>query len=79
MKYCEAIEIEGDRLLNKEWPMTITVHQGLLDYPPTCARFGRRGVLRFEARNGYAVYQRADEHYDGWTYRLIESEHRRNT
>ena len=79
MKHCEAIEIENGRLLNKEWPMTITVKHALLDYPGQGVRFGRYGVLRFDVANGYAVYQKADEHYDGWTYRLIESEHRRTT
>jgi hypothetical protein len=80
VKYCEAIDIEvtptGAVFRGKEWPPEIAVERNLLDYlpPQGYVQFGRMGVLRFNAVNGYAVYRRFEDIPGGWNYRLVEHE-----
>jgi hypothetical protein len=78
VKYCDDIRMDGKFV--REWPEVIRVQRGLLDDPPpdkpVKVRFGRRGILWFEADNGRARYQRLGEDGDGWKYQLTtEHEH----
>jgi hypothetical protein len=78
VKHCEAIDIEvtpaGAVFRGKEWPAEINVSRDLLDFKPgEFVQFGRMGVLRFTAVNGYAVYRRFEDKPGGWNYRLVEN------
>jgi hypothetical protein len=79
MKHCEAIDIEttqtGAIFRGPRWPEEIDVDRNLLDYlPGPHVSFGRFGVLRFSAVNGYAVYRRFEDKPGGWNYRLVEQQ-----
>lgn len=83
MNHCEAIDMDitptGAFYKGSEWPVEITVSRDLLDYlPGPHVSFGRFGVLRFTAINGYAVYRRFEDHPGGWNYRLVESQTQRS-
>lgn len=78
MKHCEAIDLEvtptGAIFRGQRWPEEITVHRDLLDYlPGPHVVFGRMGILRFTALNGYGLYRRTQDVPGGWQYALIES------
>lgn len=77
MKHCEAIDIDttptGAIFKGPRWPEEMSVDRNLLDYlPGPHVSFGRYGVLRFSALNGYAVYRRFEDIPGGWNYRLVE-------
>lgn len=79
MKHCEAIDIDtaptGAIFRGPRWPEEIEVDRNLLDYlPGPHVSFGRFGVLRFQAINGYAVYRRFEDRPGGWNYRLVEQQ-----
>jgi hypothetical protein len=79
MKHCESIDMEvtptGAILRGLRWPEEISVDRNLLDYlPGPHVSFGRYGVLRFNALNGYAVYRRFEDVPGGWNYRLVENQ-----
>lgn len=78
MKHCDAIDMEitptGAIFRGSEWPAVIAVERDLLDYlPGPHVSFGRFGVLRFMALNGYGVYRRFEDRPGGWEYRLVEN------
>jgi hypothetical protein len=77
VKHCEAIDMDvtptGAVFKGDRWPAEIKVERTLLDYlPGPHVTFGRGGVLRFSALNGYAVYRRLEDVVGGWTYRVVE-------
>jgi hypothetical protein len=79
MKHCESIDIEttptGAIFRGRRWPEEIDVDRNLLDYlPGPHVSFGRFGILRFTALNGYAVYRRFEDKPGGWNYRLVENQ-----
>jgi len=79
VKHCESIDIEttpaGAIFRGSRWPEEIDVDRNLLDYlPGPHVVFGRMGILRFQALNGYAVYRRLEDRPGGWNYRLMENQ-----
>jgi len=77
VKHCEAIDMDitpaGAVFKGAKWPAEIKVERGLLDYlPGPQVVFGRAGVLRFSALNGYALYRRMEDTVGGWNYALVE-------
>jgi hypothetical protein len=77
VKHCQEIDMDvtpaGAVFKGAKWPSDIKVERGLLDYlPGPHVTFGRAGVLRFTALNGYALYRRVEEAIGGWNYALVE-------
>lgn len=76
MKHCEEMNLEmtpqGAIFKGQRWPQEIKVERNLLDYlPGPHVVFGRAGILRFSAVNGYAIYRRAEDiPGPGWRYEL---------
>jgi hypothetical protein len=79
VKHCESIDLDvtptGAIFRGPRWPEEIDVDRNLLDYlPGPHVSFGRFGILRFTALNGYAVYRRFEDKAGGWNYRLVENQ-----